>query len=506
MALERELKLDASLGLPDLSSHRELAGYPLRYLGLERQENTYYDTATLALRAAGATLRVRETQGAMGGRVLTLKEAPLEPGAVVSREELESEAPPAIASATDVADPATRERLERLSGGAPLAAVARTRTARRRFDLVGVGELTLDEVTVLDPSGSEVTSFAEVELEATPQASDSDLEIVQATLQALAPLRPSLKGKYTRALEALDAGLNGPSGSWRAFAARTLAAEIERLRAFAPIAAAGIDPEGVHGMRVSTRRLRSALRFFAALLPNPDDLRAELRWLGQVLGAVRDHDVLGTSLPLLAEGYGFQASEVAPVIALLAADRREARSTLLRVLASARYRALLARLVEVVRDLGSHQTPGEDRADESVAAAAPSALDGLLGSVRRHARQAGAAGATLEDVHALRKAVKRLRYALEFLGPAAPDLDAAASELKDLQGDLGEINDRASARQVLAELAPRLSGREEAFTAGRLAGRLEAELADEQARLRRDLDRFRFGHFRGRVLDAIAGS
>src|SRR5512139_176225 len=59
-----------------------------------------------------------------------------------------------------------------------------------------------------------------------------------------------------------------------------------------------LDPEFLHDFRVATRRLRSALRLFADILgpKRCEALRGELRWLGQLLGAVRDLDVFGANL------------------------------------------------------------------------------------------------------------------------------------------------------------------------------------------------------------------
>src|SRR5213596_3953493 len=72
------------------------------------------------------------------------------------------------------------------------------------------------------------------------------------------------------------------------------------LRAFAsaaPAARAG-EVEPVHQLRVATRRLRTALRLFAPLLPARFAAAAhrDLAWLATAIGAVRDLDVLGETL------------------------------------------------------------------------------------------------------------------------------------------------------------------------------------------------------------------
>ena len=70
------------------------------------------------------------------------------------------------------------------------------------------------------------------------------------------------------------------------------------------------EAEPLHQMRVATRRLRSDLRTFRSLLDPAwtDETRAELKWLGELLGAVRDADVLAerfrTSSPDLEQALG----------------------------------------------------------------------------------------------------------------------------------------------------------------------------------------------------------
>ena len=56
----------------------------------------------------------------------------------------------------------------------------------------------------------------------------------------------------------------------------------------------GSDPEDLHQLRVSTRRLRAFLRAARPLLvAGPtEELRSELGWLGGALGPSRDLDVL----------------------------------------------------------------------------------------------------------------------------------------------------------------------------------------------------------------------
>src|SRR4026209_371499 len=74
----------------------------------------------------------------------------------------------------------------------------------------------------------------------------------------------------------------------------SLAAQLAEIVENEPGTRLGKDPACLHRMRVATRRARSALRVAGPLFEEKwsAELRAELSWLGDVLGRVRDLDVL----------------------------------------------------------------------------------------------------------------------------------------------------------------------------------------------------------------------
>src|ERR1700761_8326082 len=57
-------------------------------------------------------------------------------------------------------------------------------------------------------------------------------------------------------------------------------------------------PDAVHQMRITVRRLRSTLQSFTAIVSKAETahVRAELKWLGGVLGDARDAEVLADQL------------------------------------------------------------------------------------------------------------------------------------------------------------------------------------------------------------------
>lgn len=207
-------------------------------------------------------------------------------------------------------------------------------------------------------------------------------------------------------------------------------------------AAAGVEPEYLHQLRVGMRRLRAALRASRGLWRKKDvrALRQPLRRLRAASGPVRDLDVIMPLLPASAR-------------AAARARRRTAQ-------------AALARLLRTLPRWRLPQTvPGEPPPLRAFARRALSRLDHK--AVQRGARTAWT---DADARHALRTRLRRLRYVSEFLMDAFPHGDAAPliDSLKDLQGLLGELNDQVVARRVARELSriiPAATPRERALIA-----------------------------------------
>lgn len=231
-------------------------------------------------------------------------------------------------------------------------------------------------------------------------------------------------------------------------------------------------PDGVHKMRVASRRLRSALVTFRPLLQRErtDPLRSELKWIATELGGARDAEVLRLRLldHLAAEPAELVLGTVADGIAAeLGADHQRAHAQLVTALDSERYLLLRDRLAALAAD-----PPFTDLADGP---ADPVLTDRVLASYRR-IRKLVRSSAPEDPVHRdewfheIRKAAKRLRYAAESVAPAfgAPATELAA-RAEVLQEVLGEHQDSVVARAALRDLAVRLhpSGHN-VFAIGRL--------------------------------------
>jgi CHAD domain-containing protein len=231
------------------------------------------------------------------------------------------------------------------------------------------------------------------------------------------------------------------------------------------------EPDAVHQMRVATRRIRSALATCRRLLDRDrtEPIRAELRWLGQVLGRARDAEVMQERLSdLLAE----QPPDLVlgPVPQRLRVETHErhraALDELARVLAEPRYRSLAGDLERLAA-----AAPFRRRARRSSARVLPALVGDAARRVDRAATSVELDSADRDRrLHDVRKAAKRARYAAESARPAVgKPARKLARRMEQLQELLGEHQDAVEAQRVLREIgsAAFLAG-ENGFTFGLL--------------------------------------
>jgi CHAD domain-containing protein len=249
------------------------------------------------------------------------------------------------------------------------------------------------------------------------------------------------------------------------------------------------EPDAVHQMRVAARRLRATLRSFGEVIPRSATahLDAELRWLGALLGQVRDGEVLPSQLhaslrPVPAE------LVIGPVHARVQghfSPRHAAGlAELVAALDSGRFAALLAALDRLTLD-----PPRGPRAGDPAADVLPAAVRRAYRQAHRRmrgARHAPAGPARDAALHSARKSARRARYAAEAAAPAIGGKARRFSrQMKKVQSVLGEHQDSVLARHAARDLGigAHLSG-ENAFSYG-LLHELEhhkAELLQVQAR------------------------
>ena len=440
----------------------------------------YYDTPDLRLARAGITLR-RRSGGADDGWHLKL---PVSGAASSTREEL------AVADTGGRLPPAQLQDLTRahvrFSEIAPVATLLTQRDTFPLLDANGelLAELVDDAVSVRN--GRHVASrFREIEVE-DKGGGTGLLEEVAAVLRSAGAVGGEFVPKVVRALGPRASAPADPPPSGDVRPKDPGKAALESMFRGYVRALLNADPrvrlgeaDSVHQMRVATRRLRSALRTFGALLePDPiQGLADELAWLAGELGPARDAEVLLARL--LADIDALPDHLVIGparerVASSLGHDLDAAAERVRAALATERYLTLLERVVDLA------WLPQTTAAAEAPAAEAvlPLVADTWEQLARRAARLRRKS-ATEEDHHRVRIAAKRARYAAEAVSPVfgAP-AQRFARELVRVQDVLGEHQDAVVAVQELRALAqrPRL-GVGPAFTLGVLAARQQEAAA-----------------------------
>jgi CHAD domain-containing protein len=219
----------------------------------------------------------------------------------------------------------------------------------------------------------------------------------------------------------------------------------------------GEDPEELHVMRVSTRRLRMALRVFEEYLDR-QAMRPVLKGLrrtGGTLGAVRDLDVFQEKTQHYLDALPPErAGDLDGLLAACRVERERQRERLVDYLDGGRYRAFVERFEELLDgplERLSARPPADPR-PQRVAQVLPGVLYKDMAVAWAFEGQLGGLETPLPRFHALRKGCKGLRYTLEFfedvLGPGARPL---IKKVKDLQDHLGDLQDAVVTSGVLRD-------------------------------------------------------
>jgi CHAD domain-containing protein len=240
-------------------------------------------------------------------------------------------------------------------------------------------------------------------------------------------------------------------------AAKTLRFHLDRMLEHEEGTRLGEDPEELHDMRVSTRRMRMALRVFADYL-DPGVLRPVLKGLrrtGRTLGAVRDLDVFNEKTQVYLDGLPDErAGDLDGLLDAWKAERDKQREVLVGYLDGKQYRGFVERTQELL-DGPVEALARKDAAaprPERVAQVLPGVLYRDMALVWAFEGRLGGLETPLPQFHALRKSCKGLRYTLEFfedvLGPGARSL---IKRVKGLQDHLGDLQDAVVTCGVLRD-------------------------------------------------------
>ncbi len=456
----------------------------------KRLKSVYYDTPERALRRAGLSLRVRQS----GTRfVQTVKSDVADDP--LRRGEWEASVP-SLAPDVALAMPFIPEKLRGQLDAQPLEAVFTADIHRhtRIVDLPsGTVEVAFDRGDLT--AGGRSMPASEIELELKSGGASAIYEIA-LRLAEHGTVRPSIRSKSARGFDlAADQppsarrprklGLDPSVALDEAFAAILRSCFLHLLQSL-PAAEDGRNPEGVHQLRVSLRRLRSALDLMRSVgaLGNLDALRSEAKWLAQGLSAARDWDVFQLdTLPAIARACpsvtGFDA------LARVAAQRQaEAYRGVRNALDDRRCALFLIGLGGWIETRGwRNGVAPEDlgRLAEPAVNFAERVLSEQYAKVLKRGRRFKSL--TVDELHRVRLATKRLRYLGEFLLPLYEDRKSArkfARRLAGLQEELGVFNDMAVTASLLDGLGA--EDRDSTIAAAAVAGwQARASIGVQQA-------------------------
>jgi inorganic triphosphatase YgiF len=262
------------------------------------------------------------------------------------------------------------------------------------------------------------------------------------------------RGKRSKPVKARPATLSPALSVGEAFKA-VMQAGLAHLQANAHGMLAGGDLEYLHQMRVALRRLRSAISVFEPVMPRAaiSPMEAELKWLASSLGGARDWDVFLTeTLPPIEKEFGSRG-ELKAFSERCGEVRRKAGAKARRAVRSARYQRLLLSLAGWLESWSGHieLEPGQSAAlGEPIDAFASSVLEQRYNRVRKQGRKFDKLSS--RELHRLRIAVKKFRYATDFFAGIYEGglARVALHRLSDLQDILGAINDAATVTDLMA--------------------------------------------------------
>jgi exopolyphosphatase / guanosine-5'-triphosphate,3'-diphosphate pyrophosphatase len=301
---------------------------------------------------------------------------------------------------------------------------------------------------------AESTGIAEARARVLP----AGVAIMRAMAQMLHPANMRLAASGIRTgliLTALDEASRIPVDPCAAMSGR-IASLWEEVAATMPAAIAGEDPEGVHKMRVASRRLRAAMDIATPCFPTKwyRSLHRTARQVTRSAGAVRDREVL--LLFLISERKKKLTPEMRAAIdywsAELSVERELARVTMLDFLAEFGANDVLAKARR--RFLARNSPSGKScrkcrgKADVMLIDPERSWTDNASRVLEPRIHDLFSFGDAIADPeaieahHSARIAGKRLRYTLELFAdvfgkPGTHALD----DLTDLQDSLGKIHD-----------------------------------------------------------------
>jgi inorganic triphosphatase YgiF len=506
ISTEFELKLAAPAAKLEKLKRALLAMPTVKSEVRSKLVSTYYDTPTLALHRERLSFRVRK-QGPEF--VQTAKAENPAQVDMLERREWEDHIP----GKRPVLDaPKTGKRLPDTVRDEELRPVFTTTVTRTVIEITPDPsariEAAVDEGEIRTSKGDAVAPISEIELE----LKNGDPRVifdVALQLHKAVPIRIETRSKAERGYRLL-----GPDGLMPQAVrvgpvaldpAMSVEAALERIgrRCLTHLlsneqAALAGEPEGIHQMRVSIRRLRSALLALKRPLQKKHYRWAsgELRWLAHTLGPVRNWDIFAACLVRPVTQALPAGLEFGRLIDATEPRRRAALDQAKQAIMSERYTESMLRLLLW---FAAHGWRDQQISEHAVVLLAR-IVDAAPDLIERHHRKARKRSKQFEELtasqrHRLRIALKNLHYIIEFLGSLFDkgQVRIFAKCLTSLRDDLGHASDVRVAYDLMDQFreATDPNARTINRSGGIVLGWHERGLADHNPTLRKHVRRLR---------------
>jgi inorganic triphosphatase YgiF len=403
------------------------------------QLSLYYDTPSGELRERGFTLRVRSAGNRYFQTVKTLDDC----AGLFERGEWEYE--------VEGFEP-DRECLGRTPlahfQSAELEPIIHANLSRRSCEVETDGaELRIDYDEGEISAGGKNLRVSELELELLDGLPSTALSFARR-IADVEPIKLGVMSKAERGFALADGSLGKvfkaepvAVGSGMTIAqglATIIASCIRHFRLNEPLVISSRSPEALHQSRVALRRLRAAFSLFRTAIAGSDLilLKDELRWFMRKLGDARNLDVF------------LQRDHSKADRSRLEREREAAYDRVVDAMDSSRCRMMML-------DILGWSILGEWRSNalalRPIEPFVSRRLDRLFSKLS-HARHLSHMDE--EERHRLRIMAKKLRYALEFVAALySNEKDRQkkfAKAIEELQETLGQLNDLAVARTLVA--------------------------------------------------------
>lgn len=233
--------------------------------------------------------------------------------------------------------------------------------------------------------------------------------------------------------------------------AQVLRTRMEEMYAFRDSALDGSSPDGVHDMRVASRRLRTALRDFAPEMRTSHltNVVKDIKSLARALGRVRDLDV---AIIALKKARAKAPPRLSDAILQFIELRQRARDAAFLDLAEAlnprRFSRRSARFDRALNGKGVRKQARKASRGKTSPAGGPTYREVARSTILTHLKDLEDRSESfyrpnkLKPLHKARITAKRLRYALELFDQCWEHrMTSFAKKLSVTQSALGEVHD-----------------------------------------------------------------